>query len=120
LKPNYKGQEVEEMKKLVVSLCISLALITFPCLSHAQDFELTKAGSVLTTSLLGASFGILVGAVIAAASSSSSAAPILISAGIGAALGFAFAALTPSSPDTAQAEGRQDGVSPSAALQAHP
>ncbi len=108
------------MKKLVVSLCISLALITSPSLSHAQDFKLTKAGSVLTTSLLGASFGILIGAAIAAASGSSSAAPILISAGVGAALGFAFAALTPSSPDTTQAEHRQDGERSSAALSAHP
>ncbi len=91
------------MKKLVLYLClVSLVLISFPCPSAAQDFELTKAGSVLTTSLLGASFGILVGAAAAAISGSSTAAPILIGAGVGFGLGFAFAALTPSSPDTAQ------------------
>jgi hypothetical protein len=87
--------EVKEMKKALLSLFLCLALASLPCLSHADDLALTKPGRVLTTSLLGLSFGLLVGSVIAGFSSGSNTAPILIAGGVGLVLGFALAASTP-------------------------
>ncbi|HNR50643.1 MAG: hypothetical protein BWZ01_00117 [Deltaproteobacteria bacterium ADurb.BinA179] len=89
------------MKKVIVSLCVMLTLIGYPCASLASP-EHTKAGSLVTTSLLGASVGILVGTMVAAFASSSDAGPILIGAGIGLGLGFLLALFTPSSEDEVQ------------------
>ncbi|HNY65077.1 MAG TPA: hypothetical protein PKM41_06530 [Deltaproteobacteria bacterium] len=83
------------MKKALLSLFLCLALASLPCASLADDLALTKPSRILTTSLLGLSFGILVGAAIAGFSSGSNTAPILIAGGIGLALGFALAAATP-------------------------
>lgn len=83
--------------KSIVSLCLLLSLIALPCSSYADDLTLTKPGRVLTTSILGITFGALIGAAVAGFSGSSTAAPIAIGAGVGLILGFALAALTPTS-----------------------
>jgi hypothetical protein len=90
----YLSLEVKDMNKALVSLGLCLALTVLPCASHAQEFTLTKPGRILTTSLIGASLGILVGAIVAAASTSSSSTPIAVGAGVGLALGFVLAATT--------------------------
>ncbi len=97
------------MKKVIVSLCIMLALIGYPCASFAGH---SKAGALVTTSLLGASMGILVGAMVAAFASSSDAGPILIGAGVGLGLGFLLALFTPAEEDQAQVAPGQPGVPP--------
>jgi hypothetical protein len=89
------------MKKVIVTLCISLALIGYPCASVASPGH-SKAGALVTTALLGASVGILVGSMVAAFASSSDAGPILIGAGVGLGLGFLLALFTPSEPDEGQ------------------
>ena len=96
------------MKKTAVSLCISLALIGYPCSLFAAH---TKAGSLVTTSLLGASVGILVGSMVAVFASSSDAGPILVGAGVGLGLGFLLALFTPAEPEQETPE-IQGGVSP--------
>ncbi len=97
------------MKKIVVSLCIMLALIGYPCASSAAH---SKAGALVTTSLLGASMGILVGAMVAAFASSSDAGPILIGAGVGLGLGFLLALFTPAQEGQAHAVSEQPGEPP--------
>lgn len=97
------------MKNVIVSLCIMLALIGYPCVSSAAH---SKAGSLVTTPLLGASVGILVGAMVAAFAGSSDAGPILIGAGIGLGMGFLLALFTPAEDDHAQAASEQPGEPP--------
>lgn len=84
----FGGPEVREMKKMIISLCIILALISFPFASYAGH---TKAGALVTTPLLGASLGMIAGAFVLAFSSSSSTGPIAAGAVIGFGLGLAFA-----------------------------
>ncbi|HPW68098.1 MAG: hypothetical protein WDA72_09300 [Desulfomonilia bacterium] len=97
------------MKKIIVSFCIMLALIGYPCASSAAH---SKAGALVTTSLLGASMGILVGAMVAAFAGSSDAGPILIGAGVGLGLGFLLALFTPAEEGHAQAAPGQQGGPP--------
>lgn len=97
------------MKKVIVSLCIMLALIGYPCAPSAAH---SKAGALVTTPLLGASIGILAGAMVAAFAGSSDAGPILIGAGVGLGLGFLLALFTPAEEGQAQAAPEQQGGPP--------
>ncbi len=103
------------MKRIIISLCICISLIGLPCSSYAGY---SKAGSLITTPLLGASIGMIAGAAVAAFSTSSTATPILVGGAIGFVLGFALALSTPADEGRApsavgEGNGSPSGVIPS-------
>lgn len=74
------------MKKLLVSLCISFALVCLPCSSFASH---TPIGGLITGTLLGATVGMVVGAAtLPFTDSDHPEDPVLGGLIIGAALGF--------------------------------
>jgi hypothetical protein len=83
------------MKKILLSLCLCLALTSPPCSLHAEGPSWTKPSRMITTGILGATLGGLLGAGVAAFTSTST--PIAIGAGAGLVLGVVYAAMTPTS-----------------------
>lgn len=101
------------MKKIIISICICISLISLPCLSYAGH---SKAGSLITTPLLGLSVGMIIGAAVAAISTSSSAAPIAVGGGIGLVLGLALALATPADEGRAQSFTGENSENPSGSV----
>lgn len=96
------------MKNLIISSCVCLALIILPCSSYAEHQKAQRAADILTTSLLGAGAGILVGAAAAAISGSTSGTSLGVGAAIGFLLGFIVAVADPGSEGTPQGSVQQD------------
>jgi hypothetical protein len=85
------------MKMLILTLCMGLVLTGLPAPLSAGQITMTKPSRVVTTAILGVTFGALLGAAVAGLSASSSAAPIAIGAGAGLVLGVGLALMTPTS-----------------------
>lgn len=87
------------MKILLIFLCVWLLITALPMRVQAEDEDVglswTRPSRMVTTGILGATVGVLVGAVVAVATASSSGSPIAIGAGVGLALGVLYAYMTP-------------------------
>jgi hypothetical protein len=83
------------MKILFVFLCICLLITALAGPVHAQGVSWTRPIRMLTTGLLGATLGVLVGAGVALVAASSTATPIAVGAGVGLAAGMIYAYMTP-------------------------
>jgi hypothetical protein len=104
------------MKNLIVSSCICLALVVAPCAYCAEHPKAEKAGSILSTGLLGAGAGIIVGVAAVALSGSGSGSAIAAGALLGFVLGAVLVIATPETEDTAQDNAPKEGSPPPAAV----
>jgi hypothetical protein len=115
------------MKKLTVTLCVCLALAAVPLQSQAADHpRAEKAGSVLSSALVGAGAGLLIGTIYAAFAQSTTGYALGTGVAVGAGLGALFAIMNPEPADAdqppvaAQPEQGKDVVYPPGTKAARP
>ncbi len=84
------------MKSLLLTLCLCLALTAVPCASLGADHpRAERAGGILSSALVGAGAGLLVGTFIALLSQSTSGTAMGAGLVAGAFLGALYAIVNP-------------------------